>query len=94
MYVSPLRFGTGVKNKVLEAMGCCKASVFSPISIEGIPEVIPGENCSVASTTDEWVFAVSELLESNEKRDTYEKKLAESSFASRSWKQSMKEIME
>jgi len=36
LYVSPLRFGSGIKNKVLEAMSMSKVVLATDISIEGI----------------------------------------------------------
>lgn len=77
VYVSPLRYGTGVKNKVLEALQCCKASVFSPISTDGIPEIEEGVNCLIATNTDDWIKKVSLLLGSEESRANLEKRLSE-----------------
>ncbi len=45
-YISPLRFGSGIKNKVLEAMSMSKVVVGTPISFEGI-EIESGRNCIV-----------------------------------------------
>lgn len=36
LYVSPLRFGSGIKNKILEAMSMGLAVVGTPVSFEGI----------------------------------------------------------
>ncbi|MBU3138161.1 glycosyltransferase family 4 protein [Clostridium gasigenes] len=62
IYVSPLRFGTGMKNKVLEAMSCSKAIIASTISVEGINELINGENIYIPNSDDEWVGYVEKLL--------------------------------
>lgn len=93
VYVSPLRFGTGVKNKVLEAMKCCAPSVFSRVSIEAIPEVIPGENCFVASTTDEWIERVSTLLGDAAIRDSFRDNLNQVFDGRRSWTAALERLL-
>jgi len=67
--VCPLRIGTGVKNKVLEALSMSKALVTTPIGIEGIPAA-PGKELLAASTPQEFAGAVIRLLENKEYRDT------------------------
>ena len=62
VYISPLRFGTGMKNKILEAMACKKAIVASKTSIEGIDELQHEANILVASSTDQWIEYISKLL--------------------------------
>ena len=49
LYVSPLRFGSGIKNKVLEAMSMGKTVVGTPVSFEGIA-CEDGRDCIVAGT--------------------------------------------
>lgn len=85
VYVSPLRFGTGAKNKVLEAMRCGAPSVFSPVSVESIPEVKPGENCLIASTAEEWVSQVSLLLSDDTVRLELQNNLRQTFRNNRSW---------
>lgn len=93
VYISPLRYGTGVKNKVLEAMNCCKASVFSPISIEAIPEVKPNINCLIAESAEEWVASVSSLLDDPDRRRVLERNLANSAVTERSWAKALDELV-
>jgi glycosyltransferase involved in cell wall biosynthesis len=52
LYVSPLRFGSGIKNKVLEAMAMGKVVVGTPVSFEGIA-CQDGRDCIVADTSPE-----------------------------------------
>lgn len=85
VYVSPLRFGAGVKNKVLEAMRCGAPSIFSPVSIESIPEVAPGENCLVARSTEEWIEKTTFLLGSDKLRQAFRRRLAKSVIDQRTW---------
>lgn len=46
LYVSPLRFGSGIKNKILEAMSSACAVVGTPVSFEGI-DCQDGHDCIV-----------------------------------------------
>lgn len=39
IYLSPLAYGTGVKNKILSAVNCGLPIVCTPLSVEGIPVV-------------------------------------------------------
>ena len=45
VFVSPLRFGAGIKNKVLEAMAMETPIIATPLSCDGIP-VEPGPACA------------------------------------------------
>ena len=45
IYVSPLRYGSGTKNKVLEAMAAGMPVFATEVSREGIEGLIDGENC-------------------------------------------------
>jgi sugar transferase (PEP-CTERM/EpsH1 system associated) len=58
----PLRIARGVQNKVLEALAMGKAVVASPEAIEGI-RAEPGVHLLAASTVEEWVVAVTRLLD-------------------------------
>lgn len=49
VYVSPLRFGSGIKNKVLEAMAMGQVVVGTPVSFEGIA-CATDRHCILAST--------------------------------------------
>ena len=59
--VVPLRLARGVQNKVLEAMAMRKAVISSPQAVAGI-RAVRGRDLLVASSPEEWVLAVSELL--------------------------------
>jgi glycosyltransferase involved in cell wall biosynthesis len=52
IYVSPLRFGSGIKNKVLEAMAMSRVVIGTPVSFEGI-ECRDGEDCIVVAPDPE-----------------------------------------
>lgn len=52
VFIAPLRFGGGVKIKVLEALACGRPVVTTPIGAEGIP-LGPDEGLQVAQHADE-----------------------------------------
>ncbi len=59
--VAPLRFGSGIKLKVLEALSFGRPVVTTSIGIEGI-EATPGEHLLVQDTPEGFAEAVSVLL--------------------------------
>jgi len=59
--VVPLRLARGVQNKVLEAMAMAKAVVAAPASLVAL-QTVPGMHLLSASTPQEWIEAVCELL--------------------------------
>ncbi len=61
IYVSPLRYGAGMKNKILAALALGKPTVASPISLDGIS--VEGEkDILIASNADTFVDQISRLL--------------------------------
>ncbi len=61
VYVSPLRFGSGVKNKVLIALAMGKAVVATPESCEGL-DLVPGEHLLVGTSSDDLATHIIALL--------------------------------
>ena len=70
VFVCPLRIGTGVKNKVLEAMAMGKAIVSTSVGAEGIP-VVSGREMFIADKPDAFARAVLRLLEDADTRKEY-----------------------
>ena len=66
--VSPLRFGSGLKNKVLEGAAMGKAMVVTPLSLEGI-DLAPGREIEVADATEAFADRVAELLLDGDRRE-------------------------
>jgi glycosyltransferase involved in cell wall biosynthesis len=62
VFVSPLRYGSGMKNKILAAMAMGRAVVATPVSMEGI-EARDGYHLVVAATPTEFAKEVVRLLE-------------------------------
>ena len=61
VFVSPLRFGAGVKTKLLEAMAMGKAIVATPLSADGIA-ARDGQEMLFASTPEDFARCVLRLL--------------------------------
>ena len=57
----PLRYGGGIRVKVLEALAAGKAVVASRLAVEGVP-VLDGEHVLIAETDAEFASAIRSLL--------------------------------
>jgi polysaccharide biosynthesis protein PslH len=62
VFVCPMRQGTGIKVKLLEAMACGLPSVVSPLALEGVPEAEDGRHLWVAATAEAFAAGLLELL--------------------------------
>jgi len=65
--VAPIRVARGLQNKVLEAMAMGKPTLAAPAAIAAL-KVEPGRHLLCPRSTDEWVAAVCDLLDSPERR--------------------------
>lgn len=68
VFISPLQIGTGMKNKVLQAMAMGKAIVASPLDVQGI-QAEDGKHVILAGNPDEFVKHINALLLNKQKRD-------------------------
>jgi glycosyltransferase involved in cell wall biosynthesis len=68
-FVSPLMAGTGIRNKILEAMAMRVPVVATPLSCEGI-DVLDGENVLLGRTPQELAAAALRLLRDEPLRRT------------------------
>jgi len=66
--IAPLRYGSGTRLKILEAMAMAKAVVTTPVGCEGI-EAKPDEEIVVAESPDDQARALVELLRDRERRE-------------------------
>jgi len=69
IYVSPLRLGAGIKNKVLETLAMQTPLVATPLSCDGIP-VEPGKHVLLANTDDEFVTQILTLMRTPRLRES------------------------
>ena len=60
--IVPLRLGTGIRVKILEAMGMCLPVVATSVGAEGI-EAVPGEHLLIADSPQQFVDAIVRLVE-------------------------------
>lgn len=60
--VYPLRLGSGMPNKVLDALACGLACVVSPLALAGIEHACDGTHLAVASDAASWVETIVQLL--------------------------------
>lgn len=67
VYVCPLRMGSGIKNKILEAMAMGIPIVATSLSIEGI-EAVQGRDIIVADKPEEFAKSVIDLISDEGKR--------------------------
>jgi polysaccharide biosynthesis protein PslH len=67
VYVSPLTMGTGIKNKILEALALERAVVATSVSCEGI-DVVPNVHLLRADGRDGFARAVLALLGARDER--------------------------
>jgi glycosyltransferase involved in cell wall biosynthesis len=63
IFVCPMRQGTGIKVKLLEAMACGLPIVASPLAVEGVSEAEDGQNLLVAASPDAFVAGLLTLLD-------------------------------
>jgi glycosyltransferase involved in cell wall biosynthesis len=64
IFVSPLRMGAGIKNKVLEAMAMGKPVVATPLSCDGIP-VVQRRHVMLGLSDDDLANATIELIQAS-----------------------------
>ncbi len=68
VYAAPAVSGTGIKNKVLQAMAMEKGIVATKLSMDGIPQAVNGEHVLVAETPEGLAEATVRLLDDEELR--------------------------
>ena len=68
LFVAPMRIGTGLQNKLLEAMATKKPCITSPLANNALAAE-DGKQVIVAKTTQEYADAIIEILDNKEKAD-------------------------
>lgn len=64
-----LNSGTGLQNKILEALACGLPVVASPLAIQGIPG-LTDDHLVIADTPEAFISAVDDLMNDPERRET------------------------
>jgi len=68
LFVCPLRYGSGMKIKILEAMAMCKPIVATSVAVEGI-KIKNGENIIIADDSTSFALRTIELLKDEKLRN-------------------------
>jgi glycosyltransferase involved in cell wall biosynthesis len=84
VYASPLRFGLGVKNKILEAMACGAAIVATTPSLSGTP-MINGRDAMIADNDAEFAEAVVRVLSDSGLRNSLSREARRKAETEYSW---------
>jgi glycosyltransferase involved in cell wall biosynthesis len=84
VYAAPLRLGSGVKNRVLEAMAMARPVVATPLGVRGL-EVRPGCDVVVAAQEDIFAEAVVRMLQDRAWREEIGRAARETILARHSW---------
>ncbi len=84
VYASPLRFGLGVKNKILEAMASGAPIVATSRSLSGTP-LIDGRHAMIANDDAKFADSVVRLLSDPELRNSLSREARRKAEAEYSW---------
>ena len=84
VYASPLRFGLGVKNKILEAMACGAPIVATSRSLSGTP-LIDGRHAMIADDDAKFIESVVRLLSDAALRESLSREARRKVEAENSW---------
>lgn len=84
VYASPLRFGLGIKNKILEAMAAGAPIVATSRSLSGTP-LIDGRHAMIADDDAKFADSVTRLLSDSELRNSLSREARRKVEAEYSW---------
>jgi len=90
VYAAPIRFGTGIKNKVLEAMAMGLPIVGSTVALEGI-KAKHGDQVFVAHSSKQFAQYIIQLFKDNELRIEMGRKAREFIKLHHTWSEKAKE---
>ena len=86
--VAPLTIARGTQNKILESMAMGVPVVCSTAAADGV-DAVPGEHLLTAANPDEYVAAVSSILDSRELRAHLAQSARARVLANHAWRSSM-----
>lgn len=95
MYISPLFLGTGMKNKILQAMGLGVPIICSKTSAEGIEGLVDGKNMIIVpDKVEDWGRAIKLLSADIYRRRAFSESCKEVIQNRYTWEQSAKRMLE
>jgi len=95
IYLSPLFLGSGMKNKILQAMGIGVPIICSRVSVEGINELVEGINYFEAdNTVEEWINKIMALVYDTKLQKQFSEKCKKIVEEKYSWRASAERILE
>jgi glycosyltransferase involved in cell wall biosynthesis len=86
--VVPLRLGGGMRVKVLEALAAGKATVASPLAVEGL-DITSGEQVMLAETNQQFADTIGELVADPDKRGSLARRARAWACANLGWERSI-----
>ena len=84
-YACPMISGTGIKNKLLEAMACAAGCVATPLALQGL-RVTPGQELLVGKTAEELADGLLRVLEDDECRASLGRAAREYVLSEHDWR--------
>lgn len=91
--LAPLRFGGGVKTKILEAVYYAFPTVTTPVGTQGLPVVVR-EGLIVAHTAEDLAASTIALLSSRRAREEVSAQLAHAAASLPSWNQAAENLLD
>lgn len=73
LYVCPIRFGAGMKNKTLEVLSMAKKCILSDVSLEGITSLADFPSINGKASAELWAKEIIKAI--NEEENTYQQYL-------------------
>lgn len=90
--IYPLNSGTGMQNKILEALACGLPSIASNYAIQGIQGISTNE-ILIANTKHEYIQTIERLINDDDLRKTFELKGQEFILDNYSWNKNTARLM-
>ncbi|AGB42255.1 glycosyltransferase [Halobacteroides halobius DSM 5150] len=90
--VYSLRSGTGMQNKILEALGCGLPSVVSPLALQGIQNTNDSHVC-IARNKEEFIEKISILIENEQLRKSIAKRGQEFILNNYTWEANVNRLL-
>lgn len=93
IYVSPLRMGSGKKNKIIEAMACQVPIIASDVSLDGFDDLETTDLIKHASSDEEWVNQIVNLLNDTKEQNRIKSNMSNLINESYNWERIAENLM-